>query len=193
MDNPYSAPNAEITEIADNVTYQPQIFALSGRIGRLRYIGYGSLIFLVWGVIIGVIGVIGALLFKSSATAGMLMTTLLVLSYIPLVVYMFVLAKRRLNDLDNTGWLALLLFIPLVGFLFSLYMWFAPGTNGRNRFGPMPAQNPPGMALVAIIPVLFIVVGILAAVAIPAYQQYVMRAKAAQLQQQSQSSQNSNP
>ncbi len=193
MDNPYSAPSAEITEIADNVTYQPQIFAMGGRIGRLRYIGYGSLMALVWIVAIAVIAGIGALLFRHSPVASTLFGILLILSYIPMVVYMFVLAKRRLNDLDQTGWLSLLLFVPLVGLLFTLYMWFAPGTNGRNRFGPMPAQNPPGMALVAIVPLLFVILGILAAVAIPAYQQYVMRAKAAQLEQQAQPAQNSNP
>ena len=192
MDNPYSAPSAEITEIADNVTYQPEIFAMSGRIGRLRYIGYSSLIMFLLFVAVCVIGGIVAVMLRNSQPGAAVAGLAVVLFYVPLFAVQIIMAKRRLHDLDSTGWLSLLIFVPLVNLLFGLYLWFAPGTNGRNRFGPAPAQNPPGMALVAIIPVLLFVLGILAAVAIPAYQKYVTRAKAAQLEQQAQPAQNSN-
>lgn len=45
---------------------------------------------------------------------------------------------RRLHDMDMSGWWLLLLFIPLVGFLFLLVMFFRDGTPGANRFGPSP-------------------------------------------------------
>lgn len=46
------------------------------------------------------------------------------------------LAGKRLHDLDKTAWLALLFLVPVVSFIFGLYLLFAPGTAGENRFGP---------------------------------------------------------
>ena len=42
MSNPYSMPQSELREPASNETYQPKFFALSGRIGRVRYLGYSA-------------------------------------------------------------------------------------------------------------------------------------------------------
>jgi hypothetical protein len=71
-----------------------------------------------------------------------------------------------------TGWFSILWLIPVVNLLF----WFIPGTDGANRFG---AKTPPNSTLaligVWIVPAIFII-GIIAAVSIPAYQQYVERA-----------------
>ena len=42
MDNPYSAPNVVLSEpVSDDTTYEPKVFSIHGRIGRLRYWGYG--------------------------------------------------------------------------------------------------------------------------------------------------------
>jgi len=53
------------------------------------------------------------------------------------------LTIRRLHDIDMSGWLALLLFIPLVGSGFALYLCFAKGTEGENRFGDDPLGGGP--------------------------------------------------
>ncbi len=45
---------------------------------------------------------------------------------------------RRLHDLDKSGWFALIFIIPLIGFLFSLYLMFAKGTDGSNQYGADP-------------------------------------------------------
>ena len=74
--------------------------------------------------------------------------------------------------------LVLLLLIPLVPLIF----WFIPGTKGSNDFGPPPPPNRGSGIVVALLLVLVIVIGILAAIAIPAYQDYVERAKQAQMQ-----------
>lgn len=44
-------------------------------------------------------------------------------------------AVRRLHDTDRSGWLLLLLFIPIIGWLVLLYFMVQPGTQGPNRFG----------------------------------------------------------
>ena len=57
---------------------------------------------------------------------------------------------------------------------------FVPGTDGENRFGPKTPPNGAGaVALALILPAVF-VVGIVAAIALPAYQQYLQRASATQ-------------
>lgn len=48
---------------------------------------------------------------------------------------------RRLHDLDKSGWFALLLCVPVVNILFSLYTLCFKGTEGPNRFGPDPLQQ----------------------------------------------------
>lgn len=52
-------------------------------------------------------------------------------------------AARRSHDLDRSGWLSLLGFVPFVGFA-MLVFWAFPGTLGPNRFGPEPADEPDG-------------------------------------------------
>jgi uncharacterized membrane protein YhaH (DUF805 family) len=54
------------------------------------------------------------------------------------VVLFFALAVRRLHDLDISGWVALVILIPVVGSICALLLCFAKGTQGENRFGPDP-------------------------------------------------------
>ena len=48
----------------------------------------------------------------------------------------------RLHDLDLSGWWAPLLFVPYAGLFFSIYLLFARGSVGDNRFGPDPFGRP---------------------------------------------------
>lgn len=180
MTNPYSAPGATLNQDgSEDDTYLPQIWSFSGRIGRLRYIGYsalvGFLILLVMGLAVALAGGL------SRGGGGAFAVVILLVLQLAMFIAQFVYTRRRLNDLDLTGWISLLLPIPLLGFLLWLYLLFAPGTDGYNRWGTKPAPNPPYMWLVALVfPATIVTIGILAAIAMPAYQQYVQRAKAAQ-------------
>ncbi|MDR3481589.1 MAG: DUF805 domain-containing protein [Burkholderiaceae bacterium] len=188
MNNPYSAPGAELSEPGLNdETYDPQVFALKGRIGRLRYIGYSwGLMFLCMMVCGTIFAVLMPTLMRGDGGkpgSGIVLATAL-LVYSPVIAVSLIMAIRRLNDLDNSGWLSLLTLVPLINFFFGLYLLFAPGTTGRNKYGPMPSKNPSWIWIVLIIPVFIAIIGILAAIAIPSYRQYVNKAKAAaQLQQ----------
>jgi uncharacterized membrane protein YhaH (DUF805 family) len=95
------------------------------------------------------------------------------IGYLFTFIVIFMLTIQRAHDFNTTGWLSLVVLIPLVNLLF----WFIPGTHGENRFG---GETPPNSVLVLIaawlVPVLFIG-GVLAAVAIPAYQDYAKRAQ----------------
>ncbi len=163
--NPYSAPRAENMIGADqDAPQQVKLFSISGRIGRARYIVY------LFGLSLLIIGV-GALL--SLVTAGLAMIP----AYIALLVMQFMLTIQRCHDFNTSGWLSILILVPLVNFMFL----FIPGTDGTNRWGSKTTPNSTGMVIGAWICALIIPLsGILAAIAVPAYQQYVQRAKALQ-------------
>ena len=82
---------------------------------------------------------------------------------------------QRSHDMNMSGWWSLAALIPIVGLVWV----FKGGTAGTNRWGAPPPPNGPMVKIFGLLmPVLF-VVGILAAIALPAYQGYVTRAKAA--------------
>ena len=48
---------------------------------------------------------------------------------------------KRWHDRDKSGWMVLILLIPLLGWLWSLIeLGFLRGTEGENRFGPDPLE-----------------------------------------------------
>lgn len=191
MSNPYSAPNAPMSGAMPNEeSYEPQIFAVNGRIGRLRYLAYAMLYSVLGYIAIMVAALLFGLGTAVAGAAGVgagvsigLIIGIFVLAILYIVPFV-ILMRRRLNDLDKSGWFILLTLIPIVGFFFALYMVFWPGTSTTNRWGPKPIKNSVGVIIAAcIFPVMFI--GIIAAVAIPAYQDYVNRAKMAQMESSS--------
>ncbi len=141
---------------------QVNMFSVSGRIGRARYIAYG---FGMWIMI----GTIPRVLAPMLGPAGPVVSVVALVALIAIVV---MLTIQRCHDFNTTGWLSILVLIPFVNLIF----WFIPGTDGPNRFG---APTPPNSVLLLIgvwlVPVIFI--GVLAAIAIPAYQDYVKRAQ----------------
>ncbi len=182
MNNPYSAPTATLSgALADNETYDPKVFAVNGRIGRLRYLAYSMLLSLALMVVLAIGGVLAATV--GGDGGGAMIAILVIFIYIPSFAISFIMAKRRLNDLDHSGWMSLLMLVPLVNAILALYLIFAPGTQAANRFGPAPSKNSTLVVVGALLlPVIF-VVGILAAVAIPAYQDYTVRAQEMQMEQ----------
>ena len=166
--NPYAKPNAAVAETAEE--YQEvKVFATAGRIGRVRYIAYGMGIYFLFSIL-------GVLLGFAIGQAGMWV------AMIGTLVVGFMLTIQRCHDFNTTGWLSLLMLIPLVNLIF----WFIPGTDGSNDYGAKTPPNGVGVIIAALIIPIVAVVGILAAIALPAYQQYQTKAKAAQQQMQQQ-------
>lgn len=56
-------------------------------------------------------------------------------------------AVRRLHDIDKSGWLILLNFIPLIGAIILIVWYCQAGTPGPNRFGPAPVAGMGAAAL----------------------------------------------
>ena len=170
--NPYGAPKAEVVGGGKEEFGTIKVFSSSGRIGRIRYIGYT--IGLTWLILMAA-GFVGGML--STLVAPMLGIAVIVLAYVAVLVAAVLLTIQRAHDFNQSGWLSLVLIIPLVNFIF----WFIPGTDGENEYGRRPPPNSTlGVIIALIVPI--IVVGILAAIAIPAYQDYVKRAQMQQSQ-----------
>jgi uncharacterized membrane protein YhaH (DUF805 family) len=164
--NPYKAPAAAVAD-ASEATEPVRLFAISGRIGRARYIAYTLGLWLLIAFSAGLM----------AAFLGSFGAILAIVLYLGMLVLGIMLTIQRAHDFNSSGWMALLILVPLVNLIF----WFIPGTDGDNDYG---AKTPPNSVLVLIgawlVP-LFFVVGVVAAIALPAYQDYVKRAQSKQM------------
>jgi uncharacterized membrane protein YhaH (DUF805 family) len=176
--NPYQTPTAPVADQAAEEFSEVRIFSAAGRLGRVRYIGYSV------GMTLVFYAVIGAGMGLSAATGTTLLGGIIaIVGVIGLLIGGVLLTVQRCHDFDTSGWLSLLLLVPVAPLLF----WVVPGTKGPNRFGSPTPPNSTGVVVLALILPLLFVVGILAAIAIPAYQGYAHRASMTeQMRQQSQ-------
>lgn len=169
--NPYQVPQSNVDYQGQDDYSEVKVLSISGRIGRLRYLGYtmgyGMLIYIAFAAIGGVMIAMGS-------PRGIFMG-MVGIGYVLAMVLSIMLTIQRAHDFDKTGWLALLVFIPLLNLIF----WFVPGTEGENRFGKQTPPNRGGLVWVVVAILAIAMIGILAAIAIPAYQSYVHRAQAA--------------
>lgn len=169
--NPYSAPDAALDTGVQDELYEPNIFSFNGRIGRLRYLAYSFAVNFV--LMLVMIPLMGATAFVGGAAGpesmGVLGMVAMAVFYIVTIVISVMFSKRRLNDLNRSGWWFLLFIVPIVNLLLAIYLIFFPGTDGSNNFGPAPTANSIGVQILGwMLPVLMLL-GILSAIAIPMF------------------------
>ena len=166
--NPYTAPDAAL-ETGSQELYEPSIFSFNGRIGRLRYLAYGLgvnfVLMLVMFPLMGATAFVGGA--AGPESMGVLGMAVIGIFYVATIVVSVMFAKRRLNDLNRSGWWFLLFIIPIVNLLLAIYLIFFPGTDGSNNYGPPPVANSIGVLILGwMFPALF-VIGMLAAIMLP--------------------------
>ncbi len=168
--NPYSTPDASLST-GNSGTYNPSLFSFGGRIGRMRYLAYNfGLNILLTIAMIPIIGISALTSGNMSAMSG-ISVILIGIIYIVALVVTIVYGKRRLNDLNRSGWFLLLLIIPLINLLLIIYMIFFSGTEGGNNYGPTAIPNSLGVKILgSLVIVMFSlsIIGIFAARLIPA-------------------------
>lgn len=171
--NPYAPPGARVADVDDygGGTEPVKTWSAQGRIGRLRYIAHLVGASLVLMLVMFVVGFVAAMAGSELLTnIGMFVT------YVAYLWFFILKTIQRSHDMDWNGWTSVLAIIPFVG----LIWWFKGGTAGANRFGRPAPPNTTGVRILAFaLPVIF-VIGILAAIALPAYKGYTDRAKAVQ-------------
>jgi len=178
-DNPYQTPSGQLSNDNDLAFGEVSFFNPSGRINRLRYWAHGMSMALLFYAIMAV-----GFVFISVLGVAFIGWTIIVIAYISLLVYSFILVIQRLHDLNKTGWMSLLMLVPFANIYLFVIVIFFKGTAGRNNYGLQTPPNKTWHWIMAFsFPVLIFVIGILAAVSIPAYQKYVERAQAPQFEQ----------
>ena len=122
-------------------------FSFDGRIRRIEYFLSG----IIGGIVFGIAYSLGlATLFLGAAagSAGGSVFGILIGFVAGIASLWFSLAQgvKRLHDLNKSGWLILICCVPIIGWVFGLYMLFADGTVGPNPYGADPKNRMPYQA-----------------------------------------------
>lgn len=115
----------------------------SGRFSRFSYLAWSCLISLVTVIAVMVLSIFSPDLFGNLAT-GQIGSGIWVLAliYLVLIYFIFIFIIRRLHDRNHSGWLSLLVLVPLVNIILALYLVFAPGDDKSNTYGaPRPTAG----------------------------------------------------
>lgn len=158
-------------------------YGFRGRIGRLRYLAYTTVMSLLFYGLVSVVGGVAGLIFftfglaEPVASENFWLAVLVILAVVLAIggVYAALAPTiRRLHDINRTGWWSLLGLIPYINGFFVLFLLFMPGTDGTNNYG-VPARPPTTrVKILALLVPIVMIIGILAAIALPAYQDYVI-------------------
>lgn len=166
MNTAYEPPKTDLRTDQETPA-DPPLLSPQGRVGRLRYLAHSTWLALAAYVVLG--GLAAGL-----SMVNELLGTIPLLALFGAVIYVnAVFAIKRCHDFNASGWLALLLLVPLA----QLVFWFIPGTKGSNQYGPPPTPNTALIVFGGIVFPILLAVGTLAAIAIPAYQDYTQRAQ----------------
>jgi uncharacterized membrane protein YhaH (DUF805 family) len=172
--NPYQTPESDLSTAQKDIGYdESKWYSSKGRLGRARYflasIGY-YFVFILAMFLVGII--VGALNLPE-----VIMQVFMVPVFLAYIIFGTFLVVKRIHDLDWSAWWLLLLIVPLANLVMIFLMLFKPGSEGENRFGlpPRPAKNAVLMIVLALM--LIVAIGIVASIAIPAYQQYLTQAQ----------------
>ena len=113
-----------------------KIFTTEGRLNRGRFFKYYILVTLMGATATFVTSCMATLLTgdPNSSLVKIITVTWAVLATAGACMLMV----RRLHDLNRTGSLFLISFIPVVGLIFLVYLFFAEGTAGWNKYGEDP-------------------------------------------------------
>jgi uncharacterized membrane protein YhaH (DUF805 family) len=168
--NRFAPPGAQVDDVAPaSDGFQPvRLWPPRGRIGRLRFFSCSVGPYVAFVLITFALGIF----------AGFSRSTPLTATVVGLLVYAVgsaLLLIQRSHDMNFSGWWSIAAFIPLVG----LFWLLKGGTRGPNRWGAPPPPNTLGVKIIGLILPALAVLGILAALALPAYQQYTLRARGA--------------
>lgn len=74
----------------------------------------------------------------ASIGTGALLSGIFVLAAI---IPAFAVGARRLHDTGKSGWLQLLVLIPLIGYIILLIFYVQDSASGENKYGPNPKEN----------------------------------------------------
>lgn len=155
-----------------------RFFDWHGRVSRVQFLAYSTFNVLIALMLVALLFVmIGGFQGIVNASSEQLPMSLLGASSVGVAVLFYLqlaVSKRRFNDLNKTGWLALLMLVPGVNILVYLYLLAVKGSEGANYYG-LPARPASQLktVLMLLIPLLVMsLIGLLTQVVVPSYQSY---------------------
>lgn len=131
--------NGALGITAQETPVHPQEFSFphmfEGRLKRWQYfvtsLTLGLIVLIPAAVLLALVGG-----FENTMSGSPEMPMWSWLFYVIWAPFTFSFAVRRLHDMNWSGWLVFVLFIPFVGTIFGLIMLFKKGTDGHNTYGP---------------------------------------------------------
>ena len=169
----------EMHEQIPNNYNQERFYSVHGRIGRIRFLAYNLLlnIMLIPLVLIagGLLEISSYLFSDDSKITDALSFLIVILAFLVYLYILLIPSKRRLNDLNISGLVSLLWFIPVVNLILLLCLAFVKGDINVNDYGT--PSEPPSlltkiiavlMPIIAIFMIIFIFLS--ASIAMHAYQ-----------------------
>ena len=155
-----------------------RFFDWHGRVSRVQFLAYSTFNALIALMLVALLFVmIGGFQGMVNASSEQLPMSLLGASSVGVAVLFYLqlaVSKRRFNDLNKTGWLALLMLVPGVNILVYLYLLAVEGTAGANYYG-LPARPATQLktVLMLLIPLLVMsLIGLLTQIVMPSYHSY---------------------
>ena len=155
-----------------------RFFDWHGRVSRVQFLAYSTFNALIALMLVALLFVmIGGFQGMVNASSEQLPMSLLGASSVGVAVLFYLqlaVSKRRFNDLNKTGWLALLMLVPGVNVLVYLYLLAVKGSEGANYYG-LPARPATQLktVLMLLIPLLVMsLIGLLTQVVVPSYHSY---------------------
>ena len=166
-----------LTEIHEGFNNR-RFFDWHGRVSRVQFLAYSTFNALIALMLVALLFVmIGGFQGMVNASSEQLPMSLLGASSVGVAVLFYLqlaVSKRRFNDLNKTGWLALLMLVPGLNILVHLYLLAVEGTAGANYYG-LPARPATQLktVLMVLIPLLVMsLIGLLTQVVVPSYHSY---------------------
>jgi len=105
------------------------LFSLRGRISRRVYwLSYLSLTCVTAALFLQMVGGEEASLSRLASTIGPFAFFATIYANVAVTV-------KRLHDVGYSGFLSLAMFVPLVNFVFTIWVGILPGTAGPNAYG----------------------------------------------------------
>jgi len=132
--NKPSNQSSEVNTIDSNASIDSQEETFFSPEGRLRRKDYFVRILLL-----SIPGVFFSVLSEGSAENGLI--GFLALITICCGIIAAIQIVKRLHDINLSGWLWLISFVPFVNFIFGLYILFKDGTQGPNQYGEDPKDR----------------------------------------------------
>ena len=116
-----------------------EIFRTDGRLNRLRYLKYMIMLAIVASISTFVMSSM-LTFFTGDPNAPIVLLITLMWALIAGAGNVMMMI-RRLHDLGKSGIFWLVALIPVIGLIFSIYLFCAPGQSGWNEYGADPLAD----------------------------------------------------